>query len=383
MADDKKKSPARNLLKSSQKKLIIEGVKSAYPDETNPEKTGAQSAFKGNPKKAIKQTIKNAYKQAKKSGKLTKIDNKTSPLQAALTASENKALKMLVQEPLRLSLEKQKELNKLYRKERSKLIRRISYFSAKGYEFDTEEIAPLLTGNATQEDIEKLRELKREKLRNLAKRRIISDEKDEQILAKILEENDDNVPSYFDEYPEDIFDNDIENFVDDEYRPTFEDLIYNEPEPIFTEYIKYETPQERYYRENKDMQFAGLDFQIDAGKTIINNAWDSIHSQDIYLKTIPMKNENKDIKEDAAYQLAEMLSKAEEAFGTDALAFHLQKHAEEFNKAVERALKWRDSNDVDLTRSETSYSLTEINNILFSCNPALLTENVTGNPEDI
>lgn len=391
MADKKKKSPARNLLKSSKKKLVIESVKNSYPDDTKSKNTGIQSALKGNPKKAIKQSVKNSYLQAKKAGEIEKLNNKKSPLQAALTGTSQKAIKALVQEPFRLAAEKQKALNKEYRKERSKLLRRISYFKKQGFEFNTDAVAPPLDGNATRQQIQRLHDLRGKNLRNLSTGFTPPQKADsDSSLKKETEtktEIEKQVEAYSESegipYTDEMFESDYENYVDTDFHPTFDDLVYDEEDSIYDEYEEIETPQQRYYKENQDRIYAGDDAKIKAGEAVLQKAWSMIEGEDMYLSVMPMKRENKEIKAEGAYALSEMLSKAEDSLGHDLLSLILQKHAAEFNREVDRVLKWRDSKDIDLTRSETSYSLTHINNILFSTDIALLTENSTGNPEDV
>lgn len=391
MADKKKKSPARNLLNSGKKKLIIESAKNVYPDDTKSKNTFAQSAIEGNPKKAIKKSIDNLYLQSKKSGKSDKLDNQKSVAQAVLTGTSKKAIKGLIQESFRLADEKHKALNKEYRKERNNLIRRIAYFKKQGFEFNTDAIAPQLDGNATRQQIQRLHDLRGKNLRNLAigftpPQKTDSDDsfqKENETnagIAKIVEaySESEGIP-----YTAEMFESDYENYVDTDFHPTFDDLVYDEEEPIYDDYEEIETPQERYYKENKDRIYAGDDAKIKAGESVLQNAWRMIEGEDMFLSVIPMKRENKEIKAEGAYSLSEMLSRAEDSLGHEALSLILEKHAAEFNYAVDRVLKWRDSTDIDLTRSETSYSLTKINNILFSTNIALLTENSTGNPEDV
>ena len=401
MADKKKKSPAERALKSSRKKLISDLVETYSPDDAKPEITTTQSALKANPTKAIKQLAKEPlesqkrdalkkldrkqYNQAVKSGKLKKVKSEKTPLQAALTATPNKAIKGLIQEPFRIAKERQIELNKEYRRERAKLIRRIGYFARKGYEFNAEEIAPKLTENATVEDIQALREIRGNKLRDLAtgftppavpNEAPISSE-----ISELLEETDQMGIDYTD----DMFETDPNNFIEeDDFHPTFDDLVYDDKDEFFPNLEKLKSPQERYYSENPDREYDGsVDAKVKVGEAVLSNAWSLIDGNPMYLSVMPMKGGNRAIKEDATYQLAEMLSKAEESLGREKLCVILERHASEFNRAVEQALRFRDSNDVDRTRSETSYALTTINNILFSSDSALLTEYSTGNPADL
>ena len=395
----KKKTAVNNILHSTRKKRVSELVKSGFDDDAESKDSKMQAALKGRPQKAIKKAISESLTEDKKKsierlGKeeyKKRLDN-SKLTQAVLKGSPQKAIKGLVLEPFRIEQEKQKALNKEYRKERAKLIRRINYFEKKGFEFNTESIAPKLDKNATPQDIQELRELRGKALKDLAssytppqKETIISDEPD---ISDIINEDnsmeigeDDSVGIT---YNDDMFENDPENYIDeDDFHPTFDDLIYTGDDDFDTKVEDFETPIERYYNENSDRKCGGDDEKISVGMKVLANAWDMIHGQDIYLGTMPMKEGNKAIKEDATYKLTEMLSKAEEGLGTEKLALILQMHAEEFNKAVEKALYWRDSTDIDLTRSETAYALTQINNILFSYDPALLTENETGNPEDL
>lgn len=399
MANKKKKSVARNLFKSSKKKLTIESVKNLYPEDVETKNSKLSAAIKGKSNKAIKQAVRNAHKNSLSSDERKGLDNKKSPIHAALTGTPQKAIKALVQEPFRLAEEKQNSLNKYYRQERSKLLRRIAYFKKQGYEFDADAIAPPVDGKATDQQVQRMRELRGKKLRNMAisytpvqkktesenisidsAQTVTTDATTDADIADAFLDDSDQIGI---DYTDDMFENDPNNFVDEAFNPTFDDLVYNEPDFSIPEYDEKETPQERYYKENPDIKFDGTDSRIDSGKTILQNAWSMINEEHLYLDTLPMNARNKDIKESAVEALTELLSKAEDALGQDALALILEKHAAEFNKAVERALKWRDSHDPDLTRSETSYALTQINNILFASDPALLTENVTGNPEDV
>ena len=391
MAKKKKKSIAKELITSSRKKLITETIKNASNEDAESKSSFQQSVLKGNPKKSIKQAIANSIESDPKKIKeeigkeeYKKRIQKAKLAQAVYTASPNKAIKGLILEPFRKEEERQKALNKEYRKERNNLMRRIAYFRKKGFEFDSDSIAPRLDGNAIPEDIQRLRELREKKLKNLAtgfNPPTPKTEAESPIDISTITE-----PDGYDgiDYTDDMFENDPENYLDeDDFHPTFDDLVFNDDEPFFPELEERESPSERYYRENSDRPYGGDDATIDAGLAVLNNAWDMIRQQDSYLSVMPMREGNREIKEDATYQLSEMLSKAEDELGQEKLALILQKHAPEFNSAVEKALRWRDSNDVDLTRATTSYSLTQINNILFSYDPALLSEYSTGNAADL
>lgn len=415
MADKKKKSTAKNLLNSSRKKLVTEIAKESLPDLQNSSNSVTQALLKGKSSKAIKQSTadllkqekkraieqmgEKSYREAVKRGELRKIESKQSLTQAVLSGSSKKAIKGLILEPFRVKELKQRELNKEYRKERGKLIRRIGYFKKKGFDFNSEEIAPRLSGNATPEDIQRLRELRERKLRDLAisftPPTVATDSASQSdIITPLVESQieagnddfdlasiDDSIPI---DYSDEMFENDPENYMEeDDFHPTFDDLVFNESESFFPELESKESPVERYYRENDDRTYAGDDATVQAGLVVLNNAWEMLNQQDSYLSVMPMREANRQIKEEAAVQLSEMLSKAEDSLGQEKLAIILQKHASEFNSAVEKALRWRDSNDIDETRAQTSYSLTQINNILFSYDPALLSEYSTGNPADL
>lgn len=400
MADKKKKSPAESALKSSRKKLISDLVETYSPDDAKPEITTTQSALKANPTKAIKQLAKEPlesqkrealkkldrkqYNQAVKSGKLKKIKSEKTPLQAALTATPNKAIKGLIQEPFRIAKERQIELNKEYRRERAKLIRRIGYFARKGYEFNAEEIAPKLTENATVEDIQALREIRGNKLRDLATGFTPPAVPNEAPISSEISELLEETGQMGIEYTDDMFETDPNNFIEeDDFHPSFEDLVYTEPEPFFRQHAEFETPQERYYRENGDRKFGGADSSVNRGEAVYANAWSTIRGTDLHLSIHNSPQEVKNIVSDAAIAIGEMLAKAEDALGHDALVRLLEMHAEEFNHNIEKALRDYYRKTIYEVQNEVSFSLTQISNILFSSDSALLAEYSTGNPADL
>lgn len=387
----KKRQPAQNIINSTRSKRVKEAINAAYGDDAESKKTGAKQLIHGNTKRAVKDTVKNAYKNAKKEGKIEEVQSKKSPIQAALTATSKKALKELIKEPFRVEQEKQKALNKEYRKERNKLLRRIEYFTQKGYSFSDDIIPPRLEGNASANDIIKMRELRGKELKQKAisytkpvsetyedtdsvildEDTLIADAQTEIVdPEKLLADEEDEEQDFYDKWYED------RSNRDDNIEPIWSDN--------FDDTDEYEDPQKRFYKENPDYQYAGHESEIEVGKTVLENAYAEIDRSTGYFEERPYIREDiRWLKSDGRMALLETLSKAEDALGLDGLAYILYHNADAFHHAVIQVLYFFDSKDDGRTEMVQSYSLTEINNILFNASPDLLMAMQFGDPGDI
>lgn len=361
MADKKKKPSAKNLYKSSRDKLVKEFIENAAPDDAKSEQSTVRQGLKGNASKAIKKAIKSKKPEGS--------TLKKTPMQAALTGSPNKAVKELIKDRFEKAQEAQKLLNKEYKKELSRLRRRIAYFEGKGFQFDVDRIAPKLEGNATQEEIDYLKAVRGKVLKRMATG-----------FEPPLVETDE-LPA--DEIVDTINDDDVytdlgkgglswEDIISDEHR---DDVIPPIDEP---------TPQERYYSENEDREYDD-NGSVERGRLILSNIYD-----DFYVgqpeKLSYMIEENSDLynyKRGAAQDFINMIEDCIERIGEDATCMLIEENAADVKYHNEIIMYYIDSDGYDATVEVTEESLMQMQTIFESDSPSLLMTRMWGNPDNI
>lgn len=372
MADKKKKPSARNLYKSSKDKLVKEFVENMYPDDTKSKSSPIRQALKGNPSKAIKKAIKS---NKPKGSKLKK-----TPFQAALTGSPHKAVKELIKNSYKRSQEAQKLLNKEYKKELSRLRRRIAYFERKGFQFDIDKIAPDLNGNATQEEIDYLKAMRGKVLKRMATGFVNPVAETGEIPADEIVDAADGVidEPFTDETAEA---EDTSDLTSDEVLSDTRDYGYDEP---------LETPEERYYRENAD-RIHDENGTMQEGELILQEIYSDINRQWPVIEAELGANMGDDEvaqfandKYSAGQDLLNMLEEAEERYGREALAQIIEANAEAIKECVRQILfdfyvsVNRDYSDV---MSDTDASLLAVSSILNADSPQALMKQAWGDIE--
>ena len=420
MAGKKKKTPARNLLKSSQKKLIIESTKNAFPDDAKSKNTGAQSVFKGNPNKALKQTVKNAYKQAKKKGKIEDVNNKKTQLQTALTASSNKAIRQLakagiekLQEPYRIAQEQQKALNREFKKQQKLLLRRIEYLRDKGLIVDDSLIPYRIEGDATPEDIARIRNIGRDEIKKhvVGYSMHLPTSNDYNVFTdskKYIQWSQENgitiTPEQYTslvmDYRQYIFETGSNvsflRFAKDQYfstQPDTSPVPERNSDDKVSEYDfndldaqrkllqKELTPQERYYDENGDRDYT--DGEVEEGRIILDNIYAEIEKAEgswgyYYIgwnNVRPWSDELQSIKQDAKESLWRSLRDAIGTYGENEVCRRLARHASEINTLVTKILYgYVGRGEIEANEIETNSALFQFQSILFEGDSEMLAE---------
>ena len=420
LADRKKKTPARNLLKSSKKKLVIESVKSGFPDDAESKNTGAQALFKGNPNKAVKSSVKNAFNQAKKKGKVEELNNKKTPLQTALSATSNRAIRDLakagidkLQEPYRIAQEQQKALNREFKKQQNLLLRRIKYIRDKGLIVDDSLIPYRIEGDATAEDITRLRSIGRDEI----KKHVVgydtniptNNEYDVFVnTPKYLKWQQENgitiTPEQYKsivmDYRQHIFETGSNisflKFAKEQYHTAQTEIppvAETDPEDKVSDYDfsdltssqeneqKVRTPQDEYYRDNSDRQYD--DGLVEEGRIILDNIYAEIEKSEgswgyYYVgrnNIRPWPEELQEIKQEARETLWRSLRDAIGTYGEDEVCKRLARHGSEINTLITKILYgYVGRGEIEANEIETTGALFQFQAILFEGDSEMLAE---------
>lgn len=368
MADKKKKPSARNLYKSSRDKLVKEFVENSHPDDTKSEQSTLRQGLKGNASKAIKKAIKSNKPEGSKL--------KKTPLQAGLTATPNKAIKELVKQPFIKQQEAQKQTNKEYRKERNKLRRRVEYFKSRGYQFSEDIVPPHLEGNATTDEIEYLKELRGDEL----KRRATS------FTPPVVQQADvpasDNYEEIFEVPDENIgVDLETEDVIID--GKSLNDILREDDYEDYTP-EQPQTPQERYYSENKDREYDD-NSSVERGRLILQNIYDdfNVGQPEKLGAFIHEDSELYNYKRGAAQDFINMIEDCIERIGEDATCMLIEENAGQVKYDNEIIMYYIDSDGYDATVEVTEESLVRMQTIFEGDSPDLLMTRMWGNPENI
>lgn len=368
MARKKRKSVTEKLLTADTKRALKESVNELSHADEKPDKEHGRIKYRA--------SAKAVAKKAAKSVKFSNPKSSKSAYQSAMTGTARKALKEAAKEPFRVADEKRKQLNKEYRKQRSLLIRRINNFEKNGYKFADTLVPPVLEGNATQEEIDYMKSLRKQVLRNMAvsftpQAPAHSEEPDEPIITE---------PDEPDEEDWATGDPDEEEIDDWTMSDEEHDRIKKFP-PVSDE---EDDPQARYYRDNPDRE---IDYEeaVEEGRLILENIYADLEQNQASFLGSRLDDDSSIvyIKQDAAARIAAMLQEALHLMGEKALCIVLEENATAVKHAVTNALYFFDSKDESKTAEVTSSALTELSSILFQESPSTLMNENFGAPDNL
>lgn len=297
---------------------------------------------------------KNLVKEVSKSVTNKKSMGKKSPAQSLMTASPKKVMKATVKEAYKALNKAQKQRLKEYKREASLLRRRVKYLEKKGFVFEQSPI-PEMPEKPKQKDIQALRELRKDKLRQLASAYEIPEGK----LPPI--ENDFPVVS-------------DEDFGLPDYG--YEDSLENDG-GYTSEIPKEQQAPEKpfspldFYREHPEYGY-DPDADVSEGEMIIANIYADLQRQYYEIGDLDVSTEVKNVKYDFGQRLVDFIEEMIGNNGKHYVAYMLQQNAEGVQKLEEIVMFWVDSRGrYDETLEGTSTAYTGLTSIFYRLRPDL------------
>lgn len=143
-----------------------------------------------------------------------------------------------------------------------------------------------------------------------------------------------------------------------EFDASYDDEYYDDSE--------YEEPDQRYYRQNPEMQYNNTE-DVSAGKIILENIRNELGVQDFKLSANQYCwGNNYDIKMEAGLELSQMINGAITEYGEEEVCLRLQSSAKDVNRLVEEILYAFYMREPGVTEGRTNERMNIMRDILFA-----------------